>query len=357
MKKALNYLASGILLSGMLFASCTEKNAPEAGTLGFAEGASITLGAEPKEFTLNVQNWSEEMVWDLNYTDGDAGWLEVSYNEEGVFSVRMHKNHAAVERSAEISLMTTFEEAAFRIVQQAGDGEDYDPFLPDFPDDYFLYSWNDNWTIWNWIYEQGHNSDPKRGKLKYDSINYGENGLKWHDFYFWLYPTSGKMSVGLKLSEELLAEVRGKLVSQIALQCTTSKIRSAKLSVVTLKKSDSQGLPAWCKDDSWSVDKVIFEQEMNPQDRKDWLFLDLPDHECERIPADAENVMILATIDGDGTINATDGMLWAAPQPISRFAPTYINPDNNEGRDMYRFSGGTVSMNFVWVNVEQLPEE
>lgn len=79
------------------------------------------------------------------------------------------------------------------------------------------------------------------------------------------------------------------------------------------------------------------------------------DEECGRVPADAENVMVLVTMEGDGTISngGMDAMFWAAPQPISKFAPTYINPDNSEGKDMYLFKGGTVGMNFVWVNTEQ----
>lgn len=63
----------------------------------------------------------------------------------------------------------------------------------------------------------------------------------------------------------------------------------------------------------------------------------------------------------DGKIinGGEDALLWAAPYPYpyNKFAPTYINPDNNEGKDMYRFSAGTAQFNFVWVNKEFQPEE
>lgn len=341
----------------LIFSSCTEKDGGnETGdVLGFAQGTSATVAATPERLTLNVQNWSEELVWDAEYLTEDSGWLNIEY-AEGVFSLKVFTNHSDKERSAEITVTTTFEEATFRITQQAGTGEAYDPFVPDFPDEYFLYDWNDSWTVWNWIYKQGHNSNPTDGKLKYEALNYGENGLPWHDYFFYLYETSGKVSVGLKLSEEILELMRGKLVSQIACLVTNQKVTSATLSVVTLKKSDNPNLPAWVDaNDCWSVDEVIFEQDVDPQSRKDWLFLDLRDEECGRVPADAENVMVLVTMEGDGTISngGMDAMFWAAPQPISKFAPTYINPDNSEGKDMYLFKGGTVGMNFVWVNTEQ----
>lgn len=373
MKNTYRIFTAGVLAVSMIFAaSCTEKiTVPvldEEPDLSFEEGETIEIAAEPNTFSLFVNNHTDEAVFNVKYLSEDTGWLDVKYNQYGgKFHLTAYSNHTAEARSAELTVINTYKKASIRITQKAGDGKSYDPFAPDFPEKYFVMNWDDNWTMWNWIYHQGANGDPTDGKRKFECLNYGENGLTWHDYYFHLFETSGSISVGIKLSEELIKEIRGKLISQMAFGTSVSMVEEATLSIVTLKKSENPDLPDWCKDDCWSVDKVLYETSKTDDldYRKDWLFWDRLDWTvpcpCPRIPEDADNLMILAKLKGDGKIinGGEDALLWAAPYPYpyNKFATTYINPDNNEGKDMYRFSAGTAQFNFVWVNKEFQPEE
>lgn len=322
-------------LCALVFSSCKKEYLYEHYNENYIEFENTTVekSYEAQEFTVEVKTNAYLINVREQYTDEEAtGWIKEAWFEEGMLHISIRENITTEDRSAEITLSARDVKDAVLTLVQKGAAEPGDPWKVD-----YAYEWNDSWTLRNYMYSG----------VKYEPLNWGENGLRPWDRYFLVWETSGKYTLGHVLRGETLAAFAGKKLVRIEYQ-TNNLMYNVTVGMATLKESDNTALPGWKKKEPvYTIDEVICEQKFDDLDG--WLKFE-PKEEYI-IPAD-KPVMIFAKVFGNGGMYPANGgfnaMLWVAPQPVNKLVPLYFNDENADGKDMFLMTaGGGVEFNFT----------
>lgn len=348
----LSRLIAPLVLGTMLFAGCEKNGNGEATELSVSE-TTVTKDCTAQDFVIDVTTDAKLLNVTVLYdTEDSQEWLTASY-AAGKLSVSITENVTIVERSATIRLSVKGVDPATVQVVQAGAEEEGDPFASLEP----VFEWDDSWTVWNWMYnfndgEGGFNLATYKWSALAWAGQLGKGDLNGWNNWSMVYENSGTLSLGLMISPELLQEIGGKPLGIIEFCCDQQCFESAELQMVTVKKSeDKADTPSWKRGKCYDVDQVLYTCTTTEISDYGWVSA-CPEEKC--LVPESGDVMMLIKIKGDGGLKEyTDGtntwygsLLSIFPQPVNKFAPTYINLENNEGREMYPLSCGTINMNF-----------
>lgn len=330
--KSLKFLLP-VALGAMLFCSCEEKGGDSSKYITIEDNI-VTKDASAQEFTVAVTTDANLLNVTVEYEEGgQTGWVSDAWFSKGLLNVEIRENIVMEDRTAFIKLSAKgLEPATLTLVQQAA-LEAGDPWKED-----YLYEWNDSWTLKNYVYSG----------VKYDPINFGENGLPKVDGWWYVYGTSGNLTFGHLLKDETLNAFAGKTLTKIEYSAN-AYMDKVTLGIATVKESTNPDLDGWKRKNTvYTIDKVLGEQEYIISSAG-WLMYE-PEVE---IPS-GQPVMVYAKIEGDGVLYGPDdngyynAMLWVKPQPVNELVPLYFNDENALGQDMFLMTaGGGIEFNFT----------
>lgn len=347
-----------LALGATIAVSCSEKEGTNGSNYLKVEKDSYELTWEDQEFQVKVNTDREVINVTVNYLTEDTDWLNAQWVYlNDCINVKVNRNSTLDARSAEIKLSGKNVTPVTFIVSQECAPELQDPF-----DDGTepAFEWDDDWTVYNFTYTNQGNY------YKYEPQSYGELGVPKMEWGM-VYGTSGKVSVGLKLEKEFLEEFGGQQIAEVALWAPMEYTESISYALVEMTKSqDRDDMPSWQKGNAYTPSRVIWESGVVEQASSGWAVVSdrsvmdqggEPEKLKGAVIPTSGDIFLMAYMEGDGSlVPVGDGyfnaMLWIYPQPMNRFAPTYINPWNSEGRDVYLCKAGTCAINFFFTKPE-----
>ncbi|MGM9752578.1 MAG: hypothetical protein ACI3ZK_00795 [Candidatus Cryptobacteroides sp.] len=354
--KTIKFLAA-LALGATLAISCTEKTENGSNYLK-VEKDSYDLSWDEHEFQVGVSTDREVINVSITYLTEDSEWLTAQwvYLNDCV-NVNVSRNSSLDPRSAEVKLSGKNVTPVTFIINQDPAPELQDPF-----DDGTepAFDWDDSWDVYNFTYTNQGNY------YKYEPLSYGELGVPKMEWGM-VYGTSGKISVGLKLEKEFLEEFGGQQIAEVALWAPMDYTESVSYALVEMTKSpDRDDMPSWQKGNCYSTSNIIWESGNVEPNNNGWFVVSDrsvmdqggdPEKLVNAVIPTSGDIFLMAYMEGDGSlVPVGDGyynaMLWIYPQPTNRFAPTYINPWNSEGRDVYLCKAGTCAINFFFTKPE-----
>lgn len=287
----------------------------------------------------NETNAAYFVVNPVDYTDGGSIILNVDAGRCGIVKELKMSEKGVALKAGQVTVINV------DVTSSDSDNVCYwDNWSPQNPNEHYGFKWNNDWTIWNWMYNF---NDSEGGfnlaTYKYSARAWAELGkeedLQNNTVQNWYYWTSNNVVVGLKLSQELLDAVGGKDLGIIETPVNANATKSVKLSLVTVKPDFNGWTISWAQ--GYRIDKVLWESTVAPNEY--WWAQALPEKGVE-IPKTGD-VMILAEFSGEE--NEQNGLQMSVyTQPVNKFAPMYFDTNTTDGIYLTPFSLGTVDMNF-----------
>lgn len=338
-------LIFGLLMSTALFTVACSDDDNEGGSASYLKieaTSPVAKDYNAQDFTLQVSTDAKALNVETIYPEGTStGWCTAKFANQ-TLSIHLDGNTATEVRTATIKLSVLGVEPATVAIEQEAAPADKDPWKPES----YPFEWDNNWTIDNFTYTR------TPGYWKYEPVFWGENGLPV-DAYSgdkcFVGVTAQEISIGLKLEASLLAKYGGKKLAKI--ECLTYQGITPTVKLALIKTNgpvaNTGDLPAYVSE-SYSKSQTIYEGECTVGDYG-WATLELTENVI--IPTEG-NIFVVAYLSGDGSMIPADGGGYFAKfyyywQPLSTFAPSYVNFENSEGKNMYKFLGGTVALNFT----------
>lgn len=313
--------------------------------LYFVQDGPVMCDNTKQDFVIDVYTEVGKPDVQIYFNQENDGWLRARFQNGGL-KVWLHRNTSLEERSARIILMAPdVEPASIQIVQAAATSEG-DPWEPE-DESFYAFNWNNNWSVYDWLIDQAGIT------YKYEPLAYGRQELDYCDAGCYVYESSGKFTVGLRISEELLAVCGGQQLTQLGMISEPGMVESFEYAIVTLMPSeDNADTPEWKKGKCVDIDRIIWRSDKVTPNDGGWYLLDRTEQLDGAVFPESGDVMILAFVEGDGSVVPKQewhtSMLWMRNQPVNKFAPTYIADDNSEGVGMQLCKVGSVSLNFTF---------
>lgn len=339
-------LIFGLLMSTALFTVACSDDDNEGGSASYLKieaTSPVAKDYNAQDFTLQVSTDAKALNVETIYPEGTStGWCTAKFANQ-TLSIHLDGNTATEVRTATIKLSVLGVEPATVAIEQEAAPADKDPWKPES----YPFEWDNNWTIDNFTYRYD------GGYWKYEPVFWGENNLPGYantSDKLYVAETSQEISIGLKLEASLLAKYGGKKLTKIECLTYNGAVPTAKLALIKANGpiANTGDLPAYVSE-SYSKSETICEGDC-PVSDYGWAILDLSSQDIS-MPTSG-NIFVVAYLSGNGSMIPADGGGYFAKfyyywQPLSTFAPSYVSFENSEGKNMYKFLGGTVVLNFT----------
>lgn len=332
------------LAIGAAFTAC-DKQEVGSGVIKIDGGNEIVLENGRQTVILDVRTQAPL----LNCTLGEgSGWINAKYvHNLKKLQLKMDANDGFDVRTATITLSAKDYTPETITVIQAN----RDLYAVEDPESYFSYEWDNSWTAENWVYKYGETiPNPSwniqfHNTYKFESQNWGENGLPQASIDWYTVPVADEYSVGILLSPELLNVIGGKPIRNITL-CVPNK--SVTYEIIKVKDS-AINFPDWkagvCLDQDG---EVLYRMESEGSEWSSWDNYEWQDgvkspilDRTIQLPTSGTNIMLVAKVKGSA------GKLYLLSQPANRFAVPYINNAAAENTGMFPVNGGAPVFSFV----------
>ena len=348
----------GLLVSTALLSSCSKDDNEDPGTpenpsgkatyLSIEDGDKVQDGTAHVEYTeanflvpVNTDAKTLEVSIDFK-NQADALWCSAKYTSKTKqlkVSVKENRIKDDGERKAIITLTAEGLDPVTLEVKQDASLIEHDPFEVDFGAE-----WDNTWVV-----------DCYMHGTKYDPIlwNDGKVPATAPDKSWWQNAVSSAMTVALKLDQAFLTQFGGQQISKLELLSTINPNVTIQFSLMTSDDAitNDGSLPSYVEK-YYTPNNTIWQSQAGNitagTDANGWWSCDCSQNGSCTIP-NSGNVFVVATITGGGEWYQSGENNWGefqwVRQVLNKFTPTYINFNNASAQKLYKFVGGTISLN------------
>ena len=315
---------------------------PDVDAFLSVEKLAVPLTYEAKDFLIDVSTNLKTLSVEVEMQDQeDAMWLDVKYsakNKQLKVSVSENRIKDDGERKATITLIGKNVDPVVITITQDPSAIEHDPYEVEFDGE-----WNDNWVV-----------DCYMHGTKYDPILFNDGTVAVPNppaKSYWQNTMGREITVALKLGNEFLTQNQGRQISTLELFSTINPDVSISFALMTSGDAvANDGDFAEYITETYSPNTTIWESQASDvtsgSGANGWFKCNCSSA-CV-IPASG-NVFVVAKIVGGGEWYNDGKSDWAefqwVRQVLNKFTPTYVNFGNAEAKNLYKFVGGTASLN------------